>query len=108
MQSKTDVRPALEPQKPENFHCDERMVIQELVDTARGVALILYSLGQYYDNEIGLFIGLAKVLRQAADPVDVYYFECGGDIAHTDHVPVADLIYVLEKKLYNLRAKAAA
>jgi hypothetical protein len=79
----------------------EAGLIQHLVETTRGIALILYSTRNELDETVAWNLG--AVLRKAAESVDAYYFGSLGEL--NDAIGDDYLEVLLKRKLKEVRGK---
>jgi hypothetical protein len=82
--------------------------IEDLINVARGAALILSSMWEYMEDghEQAVISGLASALRNAVEPADAYFFESVGDL--NKRLRPRHLVHLLEKQLEDARRDVAA
>jgi hypothetical protein len=81
----------------------ESDVIQELMENARGVALILCGCRGEMDESLAWQLG--KLLKSVVEPADAYYFGSLGDL--NDAIGGRYLAVLLKRQLNAVRAKIA-
>jgi hypothetical protein len=88
--------------------CQRNTAVQNLLQTARGSSLILWSLCEKESQDCdwsSIVSGLQAALKVAADDVDATYFASAGELADTLSPKI--LAALLKKKLKRVEAKMA-
>jgi hypothetical protein len=94
----------------DNVGDDQRdTAVQDLLQTARGASLILWSLCEKQNEDVAwsdIVSGLSSALKVAADYVDAVYFARPGEVADTLKPQI--LAALLKKELAKAESKLTA
>jgi hypothetical protein len=95
------------PWPPQEFH-ESAVEIQNLVETARGVALILNTVDYIsWEKDLqSVLFGLSAVLKATADAVDVEVFKSlGSTVEPNPGIKNWKIAHLLEKELQDVRLR---